>query len=280
VSRTSRVPYHQNVYDLLQLAPGESPEAACMIAEHEAEHGPLPASLREWYRVPNAVPLRQWDWDSLSAVLWFQYGDGEVPISLPEVLDHFAQAQSSAAASDIHIMNGHQMECRWWVRADGSDDPPVYEDLGRDDPTEWKREADTFSQFTVDWFGGFYHWQCKTGRRPLVNRPYANGLWLRTPDEPFAPPVMDFLTEQFGEPDRTPRPGEVTTYAFRPSGGTVRVTADEPSLTGGLSAWWVHAESADRLADLGRLLLPWGTLRHTLHADTDPGRKVLDSLRI
>ena len=35
VSRASRIPYHQNVYDLLQIEPGASPEAARMIAEYE-----------------------------------------------------------------------------------------------------------------------------------------------------------------------------------------------------------------------------------------------------
>ncbi|MCI0700989.1 MAG: hypothetical protein L0241_07895 [Planctomycetia bacterium] len=55
MSRVSRVPYHQNVYDLLQLEPGESPEAARMIAEHEAQHGSLPASVKEWYLGPNLV---------------------------------------------------------------------------------------------------------------------------------------------------------------------------------------------------------------------------------
>ena len=49
MTRVSRVPYHQNVYDLLQVEPGECPEARRMIEEHEAKHGPLPASVREWY---------------------------------------------------------------------------------------------------------------------------------------------------------------------------------------------------------------------------------------
>src|SRR5688500_6257667 len=54
MSRTSRIPYHQNVYDLLGIEPGESPEAARKIAEHEAKHGPLPASVREWYLAAHA----------------------------------------------------------------------------------------------------------------------------------------------------------------------------------------------------------------------------------
>jgi hypothetical protein len=91
--------------------------------------------------------------------------------------------------------------------------------------------------------------------------------------------VIDFLIEQFGEPEVTPRAGNVSTYHFRPPGGTIRVTADEPTLMGGLSAWWVHADTPERLAEFATLLLPWGTLRDTLRADTDPAREVLKHVR-
>lgn len=107
---------------------------------------------------------------------------------------------------------------------------------------------------------------------------YANGLWLRSPAEPFEPAVIDFLIDQFGEPERTPRPGNVTTYTFRPDGSIIRITADEPKLGGGLSAWWVHADTPEKLAELARLIVPFGTLRETLRADTDPARNVLQSL--
>jgi hypothetical protein len=65
VTRASNVPYHQNVYDLLQLEPGESPEAAQLIAEHEARHGPVPASVREWYLVPQVLQKRLYPLDHL-----------------------------------------------------------------------------------------------------------------------------------------------------------------------------------------------------------------------
>ena len=54
--------------------------------------------------------------------------------------------------------------------------------------------------------------------------------------------------------------------------------ADAPALAGGLSAWWVHADTPDRLAALARLVLPFGTLRDTLRADTDPARDVLNQI--
>jgi hypothetical protein len=155
----------------------------------------------------------------------------------------------------------------------------------------------SFSEFLFAWFAFYYHGletitddsfvplrfmshNADPGaRHQAPPKPYHNGLWLRSPAEPFQPPVIDFLIDHFGEPQRTPRPGNVTTFTFRPDGGTIRVTADEPTLTSALSAWWVHADTPDRLAEFAALLAPWGTLRESLRADTDPARAVLQRLR-
>jgi hypothetical protein len=282
------VAYHQNVYDLLQLEPGQSPEAARLIAEHEAAHGPLPASLREWYLIPNVVLLQtgppEWQWANSAGTIWYDFSNQDQPRPLPDVLAAFANVRAMGNSRHICVLIENQSALAWWVELNGSDDPPVWHDNGGSGQLEeWRRVADTFSEFTTNWIGRHYHWQCRIrnrpGLQPLPNRPFANGLWLRTPAEPFTAPVIDYLTEQIDEPQRTPRPGNVTTYTFRPSGGTVRVTADEPGLAGGLSAWWLHAESPERLAELARLIVPFGTLRETLRADTDPGREVLAAIR-
>jgi len=183
---------------------------------------------------------------------------------------------------------------------DGSADPPVFSSAGSGGPwDEWNREPPTedgwleigrFADVLFKWFASYYieadfvpqsflDEPSFTLRPDAPPKPYRNGLWLRSPDEPFQPPVIDFLIDQFGEPDRTPRPDEVTTYTWRPDGDTIRVTADDPALSGGLSAWWVHAEAAERLAEFTSLLLPWGTLRQTLRADTDLAREVLKHVR-
>src|SRR4051812_14214082 len=98
MSRASRVPYHQNIYDLLGIEPGACPEAARMIAEHEAAHGPLPASVREWYLVPNAVPLRPGrlveEWDVKRGTIWFEYSDIDNPVALASVLAEFAETRT------------------------------------------------------------------------------------------------------------------------------------------------------------------------------------------
>ena len=290
MSRASRVPYHQNVYDLLGIEPGECPEAARMIAEHEAQHGPLPASLREWYLVPNVVLLRRrpanWldQWELNSGLVWWEYSNQDPPTPLPHVLEQFTQLYERSDFPAVCVLCENQGVVSWWVEINGSDDPPVWVDNDQpDDERAWDLDARRFSDFISNWISGFYDWQCDPKRLWLKpargNSPHANRLWLRASDEPFQPPVIDFLTERFGEPERTARPGDVTTHTFRPEGGTIRVTADEPTLTGGLSAWWIHADTRERLAEFAMLLLPWGTLRDTLRADTDPARAVLNEVQ-
>src|SRR5262245_34956133 len=290
MGRTSRVPYHQNVYDLLQLEPGESPEAARMIAEHEAAHGPLPASLREWLLVPDVLPLVMpegaWGWEVAPGTLWFDYSNEDQVLGIAEILRGFATPSEQPRGRFVSVIVENQAVVSWWVEVDGSEDPPVWCDNDQpEEPEQWEQVSPSFSGFVTDWITCFYQ-QPYTPRAPNSSdaradcavpfvKPYANGLWLRTPADPFAPPVIDFLTEQLGEPEQTPRPGDITTYTFRPDGGTIRVTADEPSLPDGLSAWWIHAQTPERLAELGRLLLPWGTLRETLRADTEAARNVL-----
>lgn len=290
MSRTSHVPYHQNVYDLLGIEPGEDPDAARMIVAHEAEHGPLPASVREWYLVPKVVPLTTpaGHWSAARhGTIWFEFSNGDQVISLDQVLTAIRSSDDQFAC----VIVENQACNRWYLRLDGSDNPPVWSDNDwESNPARWAEVAPTFSDFTADWFAVFYTqdwthfhkagWPPRTKGVDDFEKSYRNGLWLRSPAEPFAVPVIDLLTEQLGEAERTPRPGDVTTYTFRPDGGTVRVTADHPAHPEPLSAWWVHADTPERLAEFARLLTPWGTLRDTLRADTDAAREVWSRARI
>lgn len=298
MSRASRIPYHQNVYDLLQIEPGESPEAARMIVEHEFEYGLLPASVYEWYHVPNVVLLSRAEW-SLEAeeeTLWAELSGDAHPHTLDRVLERFGQIGEFTEPPCVAVLTEQQGGFCWYVQVnrvedDDYDDPPMWIGPSEVYHREWEQVADRFSDFIWQGASAAYldsytrlsgNWlSADVGElgydpnEPRFVKHYSNGLWLRTPAEPLQPPVIDFLTDQFDEPERTPRPGSVTTYTYRPEGGTIRVTADEPALTGGLSAWWVHADTPERLAEFAKLLLPWGTLRETPRADTDPAREVL-----
>ncbi|MCE9567622.1 MAG: hypothetical protein K8U57_36945 [Planctomycetes bacterium] len=286
MSRISRIPYHQNVYDLLQIEPGESPEAASMIAEHEAKHGPLPASVREWYLVPDVVGINYDNMQRLKRTdhnFWRVIGYDCESVSIADVLTAI-RGLWRADLSTVVVLRDELDMIRWRVEVHGIADPQVWvqvmADPDDDARWEWKPETVPFSFFLIEWIAARYPAPgCKYPQPTPPLLAHSNGLWFRTPAEPFEPAVIDYLTDQLDEPERTQRPGNVTTYTFRPNGGIIRVTADEPTLGGGLSAWWVHADMPQRLAELGRLIVPFGTLRETLKADTDPAREVLASLQ-
>ena len=319
MSRVSRVPYHQNVYDLLQAETRLLPEALASIRDWEQRTGtPFPAAMAEWYSSEGELRCGEEArelWRVSLVDLWSEFSNDERAHPLaelfgsnnrPEQMWTLPEGYSGAEYPKLffRLIAENQGNFVLFAYADGSDDPPVFTTDAECGPwleggRDWVDEdgdfngergwqpVGTFREVLFLWVASYYHEDFtpisykhraySTGFSPehAPPKPYLNGLWLRTPDEPFHPPVIDFLAERLGDPHLTPRPGNVTTHTWRPPGGTVRVTADEPGLTGGLSAWWVHAETPERLAALAEMLLPWGTLRETLRADTDPARDVL-----
>jgi hypothetical protein len=310
VSRTSRVPYHQNVHDLFDVVRCEHlPEPAAQIAEWERRTGrTFPAAMTEFYTTSVTLWLgggEVREWTLTLPELWSEYSNDEQAHPVPDVFEPFTPRPylniPTAPTPGFELIWENQSNWVMCARDDGTEDPIVdvsglcflspaelwagWED-GGDDVGGW-HALGPFSEVVFSWCAYYYFedftpisfqhrsWQTRLQPEHAPSKPYLNGLWLRTPSEPFDAPVIDYLTEQIDEPERTPRPGNVTTYTFRPPGGIVRVTADRPDLGGGQSAWWIHAESPARLAELARLVLPFGTLRETLRADTDPGREVL-----
>jgi hypothetical protein len=122
VSRISCVPYHQNVSDLLRIESGVCPKAARMIATHEARHGPLSASVREWYRVPGVVSTERGGYRS--EVGWYGNLDNP-PRSLQRVIAQFARRPTDVPRSYICFMDGHMGRLpRGPVRRTGTHTPP------------------------------------------------------------------------------------------------------------------------------------------------------------
>lgn len=312
MSRTSRVPYHQNVYDLLLIEPRRLAKATRQIRDWERRTGyRFPPALAELYTTEAAIPCGLDGtklWVLPLVEVWHQYSNSEPPTSLGRVLQHRDRPERVGGSVESGTYFRVQVENQgcWliYVRLSGEDDPPTYAtdggpfflSLGRAaSNAEWRRLG-TFSEVLFAWFAFYYHGllaEIEESFVPLLYmshaamrdeqeappKPYRNGLWLRTPAEPFAPPVIDFLTEQFGEPERAPREGDVTTFTWRPNGGTIRVTADHAAHPEPLSAWWVHATAPEQLAEFARILTPWGTLAQTLRADTEPARAVWNPAR-
>jgi hypothetical protein len=318
VSRPSRVPYHQNVSDLLLLEPRALVGPLDTIRAWERRTGhTFPAALTEFYTTEGLIPFglgASDQWVLPLTEVWHQYSNMEPPYSLDEVLQTLDRPERVRGEIEqgpyLQLQSENQGNWIIYARITDEDDPPTYATDGgpyiyADRTGEWSDQEwcrlGSFSEMYFRWISWYYYeldrevdlglgssfvplrFHCHNADPAEANlappKPYHNGLWLRTPAEPFVPAVIDYLTETFDEPERTPRPGNVTTYTFRPPGGTIRVTADEPGLGGALSAWWVHAETPERLAELGRLIAPFGTLRETLRADTEPARAVLNALR-
>jgi hypothetical protein len=151
MSRTLK--HHQKTFDLLGRAPEISPSAAATLAQREQELGlAFPPSLKEWYSLEGAERIL------------YQHSNQDPPIPLAELghPEHLAQGV-------LCIQNENQGVAAWFVRLDGSDDPPVdvasemLDVLGADPGGEridnWltAREAATFSEYVhrrVLAFGG------------------------------------------------------------------------------------------------------------------------------
>jgi len=287
-----RVPYHQSVFDLLDLQPRESPQAREIIEAHEAQNGRLPEAVRQWYLIDRVVPLR-YDPDTpllpriLRGHLWYDDNKMDWPTSLEMVLREFAgerlashERVAGRPAGTVKVMTENQSVYRWYVQPDGSDDPPVFADDGYDMESRrvlpWARWSDSFSDFVFDWFVCVHGY----GRYPsFPSEPYRNGLWLYAPHaEALLPPYLDFLIEQFHEDYRRQVAGGVMQYGFSHADGRIRVTSDDPE-PGGVSAWLLHADSAEHLYRLAERVLWCGNLREALRHHTEVAGPVMDRLR-
>ncbi|MEO2088283.1 MAG: hypothetical protein ABGY75_02140, partial [Gemmataceae bacterium] len=226
--RVTNVPYHQNVYDLLDLEPGVCPVASRMIADHEAEFGPLPASVREWYSVPKMVPLegqpqgmhgRYSEWQL--GMLWYDYSNDDPSVPLAEVLEQFSRSARGLEPLDgdprgyVLLKIENQQCVLWRLKLDDDGDPPVYSELTPSVPSRWDKLNDHFSDFTWWWFQHYHgerftplstrqNWEDEGA--VLATKPNENTHWLCTPATPYPVPLIDYLIDHLGDPDIRPVP--------------------------------------------------------------------------
>jgi hypothetical protein len=303
-----RVSYHQNVFDLLDYEPLVSAAALRRIKACERRCGrPLPASLRDWYTTAGVVLLDGDPYGGEAGYLWHEYSNADHAVPLADVLRGFELVHAPRRYGQdlrrdgirfrtgqrfVRVLIENQAVVRWWVEVNGSDDPPVWVDNESPRLNDWGQVSPTFSAFLFDWFAGYYkqdftplshHYYRTRGRRPdrpPPPKPYLNGLHLRAPREPaLLPPHIDYLIDHFDEGPHLAWPKGPTTYRFAVPDARLRVTTDGWRLKGGRSAWWLHADSAEALADLARRAGQVGTLGQALLADTVAARDVLVRLR-
>jgi hypothetical protein len=293
----SRLSYHQNVFDLLDIEPAPSEAALRMIEECERRcQKRLPAAVRDWYALDGVVHLPDDPLTVEYGYLWWDYSNDDHPVALAEVLRAFERGVGAGPRSrrpDVTVLVENQGCCSWYIRLDGSDDPPVRVDLDFETGGS-KTVAPHFSEFVFDWIAGYYcqdytplsHKSYRARdfkpymRRPLRPKLYAKGLWLRSPREPaLLPPHIDHLIETLREEPHHMQEGGPTTYRFTAPGARLRVTTDHWEVAGGHSAWWLHASSARALADLARRVWHIGSLSRSLLASTEAAQAVLERLR-
>jgi hypothetical protein len=116
-----RVSRYQSVFDLLDIQPPNSAEAAQMVESWELQHNQrLPEAVRQWYLIENSVALQDVEdgWANEVGYLWFDYSNEDDPEPLPGVLDQFARSESPDEPRRIRVMVENQAVCTWFFTAE------------------------------------------------------------------------------------------------------------------------------------------------------------------
>lgn len=254
--------FHAHVFRLMGRAPRVSEAAARLIERREAETGlRFPASVREWYSLEGAVELLADNCEESDPVPLGQLGSPE-----------------EARLGWLHVMSDRDGVASWYVRLDGSDDPPV--DVCDDDArppfdlteTPW---SSTFSVYVYDLVSS-----AAVGGRRL-------GLQLDAKDRRPDGADLARLRARMEEGPRTE--GDfvrLTTYRFFNTDGLITFQADPAEDGEGEASrgdWTVQGRTAEGLYNLCTLVWPIGTLSETLecrwnYSDADPADDVLRRL--
>jgi len=262
VNEPTPLKYHAAAFRVLGRTPRVSEEALQLIERREAETGlRFPASVREWYSLEGAAELLADNCEESDPVPLDQLG-----------------SQEEAELGWLRVMSDRDGVASWYVRLDGSDDPPV--DVCDDDAqppfdlteSPW---SSCFSVYVYDLVSS-----AAVGGRRL-------GLQLNAKDERPDESDLARLRARMEEGPRTE--GDVvrlTTYRFFNADGLVTFQ-DDPAEDGegetSLGDWTVQGRTPEGLYNLCTLVWPIGTLSETLecrwnYSDADPADDVLRRL--
>ncbi len=241
--------YHQSIFDMLGRGAVVCDEATRRIAEAERQCGrPLAASVREWYSLRDAIAL---------IPRWCH------PRPVASVLEDFRGGGRIAVGAD----GG---DCEWFVKPDGSDDPPVVVDEWFGDLDDGEHPCvDRFSVFLFNWvWGGVAH----------EGQMSPTGFGVQALNTSFGPMELDFLKEQFQEAEAPPAEGAQTWFFFTPGQRVMAQTCR--GLHGvGVTSWYLTADSSADLARLLRRLWPCLARVKDLRTQSQTAREVLEQVR-
>jgi hypothetical protein len=248
VSEPAQLKYHRTAFELLGREPVVSEEAVRLIEKAEADcRRRLAASVREWFSLRDAVALIPRWWH---------------PRPLESVLNNFRSGGRIALGFD-----GGDSE--WFVKPDGSDDPPVVVDEWFGGPDDGERPcADRFSNLLFCWvWHGVTH-EAHRGR---------TGFGVQAHHIAFGPMELDFLREQFQEVEAPRGEGGQTRFFFT-AGQRVMAWTNRIPLGTEVTTWYLTADSAADLASLLRRLWPC-LARVKLLTRSPQAQEVLEQVR-
>jgi hypothetical protein len=266
----AKLSYHRDTFELLGRQPIVSKSAQRLLKEWEKDHPNwLPASVREWFTLDEAVPL---------------LGEG------PSVGDLLRQQETIAtqAAQRKLLCFGclHQGVTLFHLELDDTDDPFVITiDCGREltEPPPERFSAFVFSSL----------WPGLSGDRYSL---VAN-------DRAFGPMELDYLLENFTEGPRSgyrngaewhrtrldrapyhrsqeaPASGGGVWYRFFNITGRISVTKQGDPAEEGRAAWGIMAASEESLYAVARQVWGCGTLSRSLHGSRKVEKAVVQRLR-
>ena len=245
---------HGKALRLLSLEARSSPKARKALDDIErTTNQKLPPAVREWYELEGAVGILA------------KYSNDDHPVPIDELAQSLTDAERNLRdlikQKFLVIKHENQGVCTWAVLLDGSADPPVFLDFDSrfDSPI---RCADSFSH---------YVFSCVWDYSQVLA---ADSLLLQAQNSPLSEAALSFLSSNFDEECVTYGwPGE-RQYRFHKGNQRVLVWADSAQ-----ADWWVHAETAESLESLVRLVGPLDSVGKALWSNDAQGQFVLQRTR-
>jgi len=246
--------YHTKAMQLLGLEGRISTTARNALDDVESRvKRTLPASVREWYELENAVQLL------------FQHSNADPPVDIGKLgeplRDTLGGPHDLVAQNLLVIRQENQGACVWAVLLDGSDDPPVVLDLDTQFKT-WTKCASSFSQHVYAWMWDYS--QVLAEHRMLV----------QAQNPPLSEMALSSLSERFERECVTYGwPGH-TQHRFYRGDQRILVWANIKQ-----ADWWLSAKTRESLESAVKLVSPLDSVGKAFWSNDAEGQAVLKRVR-
>lgn len=264
--------YHHAIFDLMGIEPVISPAAQAIIAEREKLCGiTFPASVKEYFSLEGAAEIFE------------NQASPDYLVQLKELGN-----PEEVAEGYLKVAYENQGAVVWFVRLNGSDDPPVFHDnneyfatLGLTGKTQkfseidWQFNSATFTEFIYEMFS-FHHF---TG--------YYTGLRLAALDDSPDEAMLNHLRSLYKEGPHSDlcktNLQQAKVDRFYTRHGLIRITYRWNDIT--KAEWVFDADSPEVLEEFVKSVWHYGTLAETLTPDCfnyeakNKGQAFLEAIR-